>query len=314
MKLLLFSRKNKDRASRRQTAHSGSNRAPVMRYYRPPASDSAKLNQREKLISKEKHRDRVALNPFKYVVNIATKLGFGLILLGVIFLNFTHSGAVLKSAETYDMYRTQAEYKQGIADIFARSFLNRFKLTLNSSRFENEVKLKFPEVSDASVVIPLAGRQLQVSMVFSQPMMRVQAGNTNQAVLGINGTILMVSDSQNVNSRFSSLPLLQLPGVEIKQGANVLTTDESELLSLLSTEFDGSDVMRPRLKTVLYDIRTREIRASFDDTTYFAKLTPERSTREQVGSLLSTIKYLSNNSIVPASYVDVRVDDRVFVL
>ena len=82
---------------------------------------------------------------------------------------------------------------------------------------------------------------------------------------------------------------------------------------LLISEFDGSTTYRHKVKSIEFDVQKREIRVRFEGVGYYAKLTPERESRVQVGALVSALRSTGEQGSLPTEYIDVRVDDRVFV-
>ena len=88
---------------------------------------------------------------------------------------------------------------------------------------------------------------------------------------------------------------------------------ETELIQTLRNEFDGSSSIRPQVNSILFDVEKREMQVRFNKASYFARVTPERDSREQVGALVATIAQLDEDNDTPNEYIDVRVEGRVFV-
>ncbi len=289
--------------------------APIARYYRPANATAAKTRKKDKTnLQNQKDSDRITI---KRASNIFIKW-FGLFALGfVILINTTLSSTTVRiksfDSETTKSYRSKEAYNQQINQIFSSSFLYKSKFSVNTEKFEARIKEAFPEVEQASVVIPLAGRKLQVSLRLVDPLVRLNTGGNQEALLSKGGVVLQVESQEKINSSFASLPLLSLPNITISQGAQLLTSDEATLVGLLVSEFDGSTEFRKKLKSIEFDVQKREIRARFDGLSLYAKLTPERDARLQVGSLAATIEQLAGEGKLPQEYIDVRIDDRVFI-
>lgn len=185
---------------------------------------------------------------------------------------------------------------------------------LNSSSFETKIKTMFPEVESAVVVTPLAGRRLQVGLELEKPLARLnQALSNSQAVLSYSGTVVLEDDATLINEKFAQIPSISIPNITYSVGDQILTSSEAGLIRLLINEFDGSTPYRHKVKSIEFDVQKREIRVRFESVSYFAKLTPERESRVQVGALVSALKSMTEQSSLPTEYIDVRVDDRVFV-
>jgi len=207
--------------------------------------------------------------------------------------------------------RLETEYKAGIQSIFDSSVLYKNKLTLNSQGFELELEQKFPEIESSSVIVPLAGRELRVNIAPAIPILRYSSQNQYGVIVG-NGVYVQISEDDYLS--LTTLPVLSLQrDVAVSRGSQVLTSKEVSLLSLAAAELDGSTETRPEVISVLFDVERREIQLRFDGANYFAKLTPERESRGQIGALVATITGLSSSSSLPETFIDVRVEDRVFV-
>ena len=238
--------------------------------------------------------------------------GVGAIVL-IVLANTTISSVTLKVSGDRESYQSLSVYTNEINSMVDSSIASSSKFLLNSSKLESEIESKFPEVVRSSVVIPLAGRQLQVNLQFAKPMMRLLQIDNQQGIVTENGTLTTVADAEAINEQFADLPSISIPSINSFEGSQLLTSEEVELLRLLISEFDGSSAFRAKLDSAEYDVTKREIRARFDNLTYYAKLTPERSARAQIGSLVAIQKELTEKGTLPKEYIDVRVDDRVYV-
>ena len=319
----MISLKNKRKNSpeqRRQNRTNEPSSGPVVRYYQPvrnsgqslrkPTSDKSRFWAREDVQASKSFMRRVRLF-FRRLAQWALFVAIA----GIIIANGTLSGVSVSTKGTEQPYRSQAEYVSGSTELLNTSLTNRTKLTLQSKNLEKQLIARFPEVSKANVITPLAGRRLNVSLQISPPLLRLLVSANKMAVVTSNGVIAKTDSVSSVESTFAKLPVLSVSGVEIKEGMQLLTSSELELISLVMKEFDGTEKNRPRLQSLEFAIATREIRVHFAGNSFYAKLTPERESRPQVGALVRTIKYLSENQGggVASEYIDVRVEDRVFV-
>jgi hypothetical protein len=233
----------------------------------------------------------------------------------LIILNTTISSVSLKVQDSsLSSYRTFEDYNYGLQKILDESIFNKSKLTLRTSKLENSIKEAFPEVSKATVIIPLAGRKLKVGLQMDQPLLRLVYQDNRQGIVGESGRLLVLTDKKVVLSSFSSLVSLIIePNLEFVQGNQVLTTTEIELISLLLREFDGSTTYKPKTLLINFKVEKREIQVNFEGKAFFAKLTPERDAKLQIGSLVATLKQLNEQGSEPSEYLDVRVEERVYV-
>jgi len=301
----------KNRRSNRKNKLS-SRSLPVTRYYKPS-------NVSKKKPARKTGADLGAgsmLNKAKATLSNLLQKILIITIIALILINTTMSSVVVKIQESEDShsYRSLSEYNDVVTSVFSESLFNRSKLTLDSSKFESSIKDVLPEVIEVTAVIPLAGRKLQVGIKTDDPLIRLRRQTDQQGIVGKSGKLLLLTDTNLVLEGFSALPSLEvMPNVNFDRGSQVLTTSETVLISLLISEFDGSEPYRNKISSIVFDVEKRELQVMFNNVSFFAKLTPERGAREQVGSLLATLKQLAEQGAMPSKYVDVRVDGRAFV-
>ncbi len=234
----------------------------------------------------------------------------------VILISTTLSSASVKVTNTSieDIYRPVDEYAAGVESVLNESIFRKSKLLVNSTVIERRMREMFPEITEVTVVVPLAGRKLQTGIALDYPMLRLVAGNSQQGIVGESGQLLLTRDSQTIVSDFPQLVSITIePMIDFSPGGQVLTSGEVELLSLLLAEFDGSESYRPQPSSIAFKVNTRRLEVSFSDRSYYVVITPETDARPQIGSLVATMKELEEQGTVPTSYIDARVDGRVFV-
>lgn len=291
--------------------------APIVRYYRPaPTSKATKKDNSGASKSSADSRNNPKTKSSS-LFSLAYRWFGIIIILFLVIANTTISDAIVKidaGSSEFANYRSLEEYNTEINRIFNSSIKNKSKFTLNSSSLEAEIKKKFPEVSNAVVVTPLAGRRLQVGISLEKPLARLQQPlNNSQAILSSTGSVVIEDSATVINERFADYPSISIPNINYSVGDQILTSSEASLIRLLISELDGSEPYRYKVKSLEYDVQKREIRLRFENVGFFARLTPERGAREQVGALVSSLKSLTNQGGLPSEYIDVRVDDRVFV-
>jgi len=285
---------------------------PVTRYYKSSVkpSNSVKNNNAHK-----KSGEIISiLNEF--IRKLPQRI-FLLAIVALLIINTTVSSNVsvkIQDISNQNTYRPLSDYNDGINQLMNESVLYKSKFTLSSTTLESKIKELFPEVVDATVVVPLTGRKLQVGLRLGNPLIRLRLKTDKQGIVGENGKLLILTGTNTILESFSTLPSLVVePNVDFEQGSQVLTSAETSLVSLLLAEFDGSEPYRYAISSITFQVEKREMQVNFEGKSFFAKLTPERGVRGQVGALLATLKNLQEQGALPGSYIDVRVEDRVFV-
>ena len=314
----LRNRKQKSVSQSRQTSTVYTQRSPVMRYYRP-TDRAADTNNKPSIRLKDKNSRNSRLASSSFVSSLMNWVILGAICV-LLAANSTLSNAptIQLGNKEATAYRSPEAYKQGIAKLIDESLVNRSKLSFRSVRFEEELQKLFPELTNATAIVPLVGRNLHVELDMVTPLVRViSSQDTRIGVIGQNGRLLLLeplSVYQETTFSPEELPSLILqPDLPLTVGQEVLTESEMELFRLLLTEFDGSTDYLPLPTQFEYTLTTREIRVRFEGVGYYAKLTPESDVRLQVGALIATLKRLYETNTQPKDYIDARVESRVFV-
>ena len=285
--------------------------APVVRYYRPDTSQKRRMGDDQ--LEKARIEQQKPEHPFRRVVQLVWRWSIVGVIIGFLIINTTLSGVLIKTAASSNAYQPPEVYETKINDLLRSSFRSRSKLLLNSSRFEAQIQAEFPEVANATAVIPLAGRTLQIGLEFAEPLLRLQMPQNQQGIVSQNGILVFSDSAAEINATYASLPSLSIPLVDFKQKEQVLTSDEANLLALLMSEFDGSASHRPAISSVEFDVKKREMKVRFKSEAYYAKLTPEREARAQIGALVAILNEMTDKGLEITDYVDVRVEGRVFI-
>jgi hypothetical protein len=304
---------------KRQAANS------VMRYYRPAAT--RQRNPAERVDGYRQLRSSKSENSggdhshsafLLRIIRFTTQWALFAVIIVLVGINITVSGVAISTKGSEYTYRSSATYIEGIEKITSANVLYRTKVTLSSSQLASEIKKRFPEVSDASIITPLAGRTLSVVLVLSSPLVRL-TGTVQEGLFVTQNGIVVKSEATHYSEKMNQpLPSLSVVDVEVQEGTQLLTSNETELIRLLVNEFDGSAEKRPLVSSIEYDVLKREFRVRFTDRDFYAKLTPERESRQQIGSLVKVFEFIDDNregreSVGPKEYVDVRVSDRLYI-
>lgn len=287
---------------------------PVDRYYSSTSLSRVRNDQRTN--SYTDHQKRSSISSGRFLNKLAHWAGAGAIIL-IIVLNTTLGSVGIKptlDSEIRHGFRSDDEYRQAVQQVFQESYFNRLKLTFDSKRFEQKVVAALPEAVRATAVVPLVGTKLQVGLTISKPASRLLIDAQSQGVIGEDGRVLLTEESNAITKSFSNTPLLTIePAVDTTAGMQLLTSEETSLIGLLRSEFDGSSADRPLFKSAIYHVQKRQIDVFFSGVNYYAKVSTERDGRTQVGSLVAAVKQLMSEKHMPANYIDVRAEGRVFV-
>lgn len=267
----------------------------------------------------ENVKDGIATSTRKSVTKSAllSRLVSASIILGFIFI-FAYSSTLssnvkVQVSKSNAEFREQSEYRSGVKSILESSILNKSKLFADSDAIENKVKLMFPEVESAVLIMPLGGRNPRLNITTSSIVASVDNGATTSVItesgLIIKDVILPNSPTQ------LRVRLLNLDITGFENGDQVLTRNEVSLIKLLRDELGKITINDKPVTPQSIDVNV--IDASFmvklKDFPFIVKMSSQSDSREEVGALLVALEWLSSDNSLPSEYIDVRVPGRVFV-
>lgn len=297
-------RKKKEQG-RRPIARGISRNAPVNTYYRPK-NVSSKSPDLLKDSNLDSGRRKFTVHRF---VNIVIVLS---VIVMVCFATTLSTSANLRLVDGSYNYRAESEYIMTAKEILSGSLTNQSKLLFRSFRFEEEMKLRYPEISSISAVVPLGGRKLNIKISVTAPLAYVSNGQTSGV---INETGLLITDnvaSENLlKVRFAS------PQENFVSGARLFTSSEVSLFKLINAEIPNIELSNGNslnIKEILFNVADGQLEVDLEGAEYIVKISTFTDPEEQVGALKATLDYLDQQGQAPEKYIDVRVPGRTFVL
>lgn len=212
-------------------------------------------------------------------------------------------------SQPYLLHNT-ASYAQTANQLFADSFANRNKITVNTDEIAGKLRAEFPELSDVSITLPLIGHR---------PIVYVQA-NRPALILIEGGQRLLLSQDGRVEARVDQVSSSAAQGlpVVLDQSNLLPRADGTTVLSVAEVSF---------IRTILFELQhggvkpgtlslpaaAQELDVSITDQPFVVKFNMQSDTgRQQAGTFLATWQYLRQHHIVPNKYVDVRVDGQAY--
>jgi hypothetical protein len=205
--------------------------------------------------------------------------------------------------------RERAVYEEASQQVLESSLLNKSKVTIDTAGFDRKMREQFPELSVASVTLPLMGRRPIVELVVVKPAMILSVKNDQTYILDEDGRAIMpVNEAKGIGS-------LQLPvvadesGDSFKTGEGVLT---KQAVTFITTFVNQLDAKKVKVSTITLPPLASEVQFKVDGQQYYIKASLMTDARQAAGSYLAMKAKLESDKITPAEYVDVRVDEKVF--
>lgn len=199
-------------------------------------------------------------------------------------------------------------YQNAAQELMDSSWLNRTKLTINTSSLENKFKTRFPELTDVSVIIPLSSRR---------PIFEIMTAKPSVVMVARNG-IFVIGDKGQAMIKLSDVPKrtnLNAPSVtdesdlRVEVGKGALPTPTIVFITELVEQLKAKNIS---ITSMTLPAIANELHARIGGQAYFIKFDLEGSAREQAGTYLAVKQKLEADHIMATEYIDVRVDGRAY--
>ncbi len=203
--------------------------------------------------------------------------------------------------------RNRAEYQAAADKLLAASIWNRNKITINTAQISRQLSAQFPELSSASVTLPLLAHRPTIYVQPAQAAL-VMAANNGAFVIDQNGRALM--PAANLPTARNLPQIVDQSGLSISTGHQVLTSDDVSFIQTILAELAAKKVS---VSSMVLPASARELDVYIAGQPYFVKFNLANDTaRQQAGTYLATIAELRRQHTTPKHYIDVRVDGRAY--
>lgn len=206
--------------------------------------------------------------------------------------------------------QSTATYNQAAAALFKKSFGNRNKLTVNAAGISSALKAQFPELSDASVAVPILGNQPVVYIQPSDPSF-VLATRSGSFVLDSTGRALVAAGN------VPQLATLHLPTVTDESGLQPHIGDTAlpgSNVSFIQTVVAQLGAQHFSIQRIVLPPAASEVDAYIAGKPYFVKfnLQDQSGALQQAGTFVAVAQSLAARGKTPTQYIDVRIDGRAY--
>jgi cell division septal protein FtsQ len=205
------------------------------------------------------------------------------------------------------LLRSHAEYQAAADKLLGSSIWNRNKITINTDQISHQLAAEFPELSSASVTLPLLAHRPTVYVQPAEASLVVAADN-GAFVIDQNGRALM--PSSNLPTARNLPQVVDQSGLQIGTGRQVLPSDNVAFIQTVQYELGAKHV---HISSMVLPAAARELDAYIEGQPYFVKFNlANDDARQQAGTYLATAAELHRQHTTPKHYIDVRVDGRAY--
>ena len=207
------------------------------------------------------------------------------------------------------LLRDTAIYKKSADQFLQDSMFNSNKLTVDSSGLSQNLLRKYPELAAVYVDLPLGSSKPVVNVEAAKPSFMLVNKN-GLFVVGSNGKLLASAD-EIPTARSMKLPRIKDNGiVDAELGKQILSSKNAHFIDSAYKILEAKGI---KVAGAEITPTASELDLNLANTTFVIKMNLQSDTpKEQVGTLLATIKQLQKSNVVPAKYIDVRVPGRAY--
>lgn len=218
----------------------------------------------------------------------------------VVPLSTDGNQSFLKNTQTY----------QTAADkLLAASIWNRNKLTINTDAISRQLLKQFPELSDASITLPLLSKRPTVYVQTTQPALVLVSGN-GTFVLDTDGKALLNTDNLTPQVRHGLPVVTDQSGLDVSLNHQALSSGDVSFVRTVVIELSARHV---GISSMILPPDASELDVHISGKPYFVKFNLQSGdARQQAGTFLATQAQLQRQHITPSRYIDVRVDGRAY--
>ncbi len=275
-------------------------KAPTFRYYK--ATHKPELNRRQKHTNQKLSLTKPKLIRLR---NLPSIIALMIVFVAVVFNGLVDTAANYKYAAHSGVLPAESYYTKSINEILSRSPLYRTKITLSTRDLENRIIQKFPEISAATVSLPLVGTRPIIGIVFNKPVLAVQT-NQKMLLLGEDGRVL--AEAEGVTDLLPKLS--DDSGLDYKPGQRLLLADEVRFILDLVKEVKSQGLT---VQEIIIGTSPQDVIIKLSGDSYTVKLNFGFDVRQQLGALWATKLQIKNENKNPVEYIDVRLGERIFI-
>lgn len=254
-------------------------------------------------------RRRIARVELRQVPSL---IALGAILIGVIWvLGLSRSPRIIvRDVEGVSTQKDAQQYNDEVTRLWAGSWRNLSKLTVDSAATEQDILKAYPELAAANIQIPLLGRQPTIELIPTAAVLVVESSG-NASYVGADGKVL--TDNLPNSSGANLLRVRDETNVTFAPGDQVMPSDHVRFLLQLDAQLRADGVTSPSL--ALSNEAANQVTMKTSDHAYYVKFQADNpeTVRRAVGSYLAVRRRAESGAGArPGEYIDVRIPEKVF--
>jgi hypothetical protein len=215
----------------------------------------------------------------------------------------------LTQGKSNDFLRDARVYEDAAAKLLARSVWNRNKITVSSDRVVKDLVGQFPELSGASLTVPLLAHRPLIYIEPAKPVISLEARN-GAFVVADTGKALLRGNTAKDLARYQLTPVKDQSGLKLLVGRQALSAANVRFIQTVIRQLSARHFL---IDSMTLPPVASELDVKLKHHPYIVKFNLHSDkAKQQAGTFLATIAYLTKHNTSPKQYVDVRVDGRAY--
>ncbi len=204
---------------------------------------------------------------------------------------------------------SEATYQAAATKVLNQSILNRNKITVDTDKVSAELVKQFPELSNASVTLPLLAHRPVIYLETAKPALIINASNGSY-ILDSNGRALLPSGGLDSSTRDTLPTVVDQSGLEVTLGKQILPAKNIEFITTVVGQLEARKV---KVSSMTLPPSASQLDAQIEGKPYYVKFNLQSNdARRQAGTFLATQAQLQRKNTLPSKYIDVRVEGRAY--
>ncbi|MEO8105095.1 MAG: hypothetical protein ABI602_02040 [Candidatus Saccharibacteria bacterium] len=205
--------------------------------------------------------------------------------------------------------QNQQIYSQAVARQLRASIWNHNKITVNTTRINQQLAAQFPELASASITLPLLSHRPVVYLEPATPAI-IFHSSSGSYVLDTTGKVLLGGAIPDAVDKLGLPVLTDQSGLAVAINHQVLRSSD---VSFIQTAVGELKAHGYTPSSLVLPAASSELDIQLAAQPYFIKFNLQsEDARQQVGTFLAATAKLKSLKTVPSTYMDVRVNGRAY--
>jgi cell division septal protein FtsQ len=204
-----------------------------------------------------------------------------------------------------EVYHQASVYHQAAIERLDK-LKNRTKLSFGDKEIIKSMQQQFPEISDATVDLPLFSQTPKIRLAISRPSFFLNDNGTNY-IIDTEGVAVGKSAD---NARVKNLPtVIDQTGFATQAGRQILSAQEVGFINTIIAQARRAKVS---IASLTLPPLAQQIDLKTTDRNYFTKFYLDGDPLVEAGQFLAARQQFDQSGNQPALYLDVRVNGKIY--